>query len=268
MTANEINRIRDKLKEKEPLIHAITNPISINQCANAVLALGARPMMAEHPREVGEITSTAGALLLNLGNITDVRMESMKISLSAAKRAKVPVVLDAVGTACSKLRRDFTFELLSISAPDVIKGNYSEIAALALDDYRSSGVDADETFTEQRAAEYAVKLAKKYGNTVLASGKTDIVTDGRKIALIKNGVPRLGKITGTGCMLGVICASLLSVSDGYGAALASSAVLGISGELADFAKGSGNFFVSLMDNLSQITDEQVEKNLKAEEYEI
>ena len=94
------------IRDRAPLIHAITNPISITQCANAVLALGARPIMAEHPREVEEITATAAALLLNLGNITDVRMEAMERAAEAAGKNGVPVVLDAVGVACSRMRRD------------------------------------------------------------------------------------------------------------------------------------------------------------------
>lgn len=94
------------------LIHCITNPISMMQCANAVLALGAKPMMAEHPQEVAEITATASALLLNLGNISDVRMESMRISFGVAMEKGIPVVIDAVGVSCSKLRRNFVEELL------------------------------------------------------------------------------------------------------------------------------------------------------------
>ena len=118
------------VREKHPLIHCITNPISINQCANAILAIGARPIMAEHPSEVREITETSDALMLNLGNITDARMVSMKNALLAAKEKGIPAILDAVGIACSKLRRNYISELLEIGIPTVIKGNYSEIYAL------------------------------------------------------------------------------------------------------------------------------------------
>ena len=93
------------VRDQKPLIHCITNPISIHQCANAVLAVGGRPIMAEHPAEVQEITATARALMLNLGNITDVRMESMYLSAQAAREGKIPILLDAVGVACSRLRR-------------------------------------------------------------------------------------------------------------------------------------------------------------------
>ena len=138
-----IHSIRSKVKECHPLIHCITNPISIHQCANAILAVGARPMMAEHPKEVREITESADALLLNLGNITDARMESMMISTKAAKQKGIPIVLDAVGVACSTLRRSFARELLKTVSPTVIKGNYSEISALYHEKYHSVGVDAD-----------------------------------------------------------------------------------------------------------------------------
>ena len=102
-----IHDIRKTVKQTQPLIHCITNPISINQCANGILAIGARPMMAEHPKEVSEITRTAQALMLNLGNITDARMESMLISAKTANEMGIPILLDAVGIACSTLRREY-----------------------------------------------------------------------------------------------------------------------------------------------------------------
>ena len=108
----KLHEIRDDVQHKHPLIHCITNPISINQCANAILAVGARPIMAEHPLEVREITKTADALLCNLGNITDARMESIKIALITAKEKEIPTVIDAVGIACSELRRNFLSELV------------------------------------------------------------------------------------------------------------------------------------------------------------
>ena len=101
---NQLKSVRDATKRNQPLIHCITNPISIHGCANMILAVGARPMMAEHPLEVEEITKTAGALMLNLGNITDVRIESMKRSARTAAKEGIPVLLDLVGVSCSKIR--------------------------------------------------------------------------------------------------------------------------------------------------------------------
>ena len=256
------------VREKQVLIHCITNPISINQCANAILAIGARPIMAEHPSEVQEITKTADALMLNLGNITDARMLSMKISFQTAKEKNIPVILDAVGIACSKLRRDYIAELLEIGVPSVIKGNYSEIFALCHDAYRSSSVDADAAVDADAICYAARELAKKYNTTILASGKTDIVTDGTKIVHIKNGTPQLSSVTGTGCMLGALCAAFLSVCSAVDAAATACAAFGICGQFAETDKGSGSFMVNLMDALSVLTDAELEKYKNAEEIKI
>ena len=264
-----LHEIREAVRNQQPLIHCITNPISINQCANGILAIGARPMMAEHPKEVREITETAGALMLNLGNITDVRMESMKISLLTAKEKNIPVMLDAVGIACSKLRRDYIAELLEIGIPTVIKGNYSEVYALYHDAYRSSGVDADASINEESISHAAAELARKYHTTILASGKTDIVTDGTRIVQVKNGTSQLSAVTGTGCLLGALCGAYLAVCADMNAAVTACAVLGICGQLAETPKGSGSFMVNLMDALSTLTGAQLDhyKDMEEMQYE-
>lgn len=263
-----VSRIKEDVENRHPLIHCITNPISINQCANALLAVGARPIMAEHPQEVGEITVTAKSLLLNLGNITDVRMESMRISLMTAKEKGIPVILDAVGIACSKLRRDFVSELLNIAVPTVIKGNYSEINALYHGEYRSAGVDADAALSVSSMDRAAAELARKFHTIILASGKTDIVTDGRRLIHINNGTGQLATITGTGCMLGALCAAYLSVEPDIEAVVTACAVLGIAGQLSETDAGSGTFMVNLMDTLSVMKDAQLEKYLDKEETSI
>lgn len=149
----------EQLRVQKPLIHCITNPISITQCANAVLAVGARPIMADHPGEVEEITAQSQALLLNLGNITDVRMASMQFSAAVAKQKRIPILVDGVGIACSKLRREYVQTLLEIATPTVIKGNYSEIQALWQDTYQSAGVDADGALTTALLDTTAVSLS-------------------------------------------------------------------------------------------------------------
>lgn len=261
----KLHEILEVVRERQPLIHCITNPISINQCANGILAIGARPMMAEHPKEVREITETAGALVLNLGNITDARMQSMEISLQAAKEKHIPVMLDAVGIACSKLRRDYVAHLLNTGMPMVIKGNYSEIYALYQGDYHSSGVDADTEISRDILCDAAVQLARKYGTVILASGKTDVVTDGKRLVRIHNGTKQLSSVTGTGCMLGALCGAYLSVCTDMDAAVAACAVLGICGELAETEKGSGSFMVNLMDTLSTLNGQQLEQYISMEE---
>ena len=266
---HKINEIRRKTVDRNPLVHCITNPISINQCANGVLAVGARPMMAEHPMEVTEITQTADALVLNIANITDARMQSIGISAQTAQNNNIPFIIDAVGVSCSALRRSFVKDFLGKFTPTAIKGNYSEIYALFDKDYNSAGVDADNTLKPENIAGTAVKLAQKYNTMVLASGRTDIVTDGETVVYINNGVSQLAQITGTGCLLGMLCGCYLSVDQSINALITACAVLGISGELSRTEKGNGTFLVNLMDNLSVLKAEQTEKllNIEVKNYE-
>ena len=263
-----IPNIRKTVRQNQPLIHCITNPISINQCANAILAIGARPMMAEHPKEVSEITRTAQALMLNLGNITDARMESMLISAQTARKQNIPFLLDAVGIACSTLRREYVHKLLDIATPTVIKGNYSEIQALYRESYHSSGVDADASLDIHTIDHAAISLARSLRTIILASGKVDIVTDGNRLYHIHNGTPQLSQITGTGCLQGALCAAYLSAKPDMDAVITGCAVLGICGELAQIERGTGTFLCNLMDSLSTLTDAEIEQNLKLEEISI
>ena len=265
MNSVEVNVIRNSVYEKKPLIHCITNPISINQCANAVLSAGARPIMAEHPLEVAEITQTASALMLNIANITDVRMKSIKTASETAKKYNIPSVLDIVGISCSQLRRNYVHELLDIHIPTVIKGNCSEICALCDDKYRSAGVDSHSSATFQKTLNSAVSSAQKYNTVILASGKTDIVTDGKRAAYIHNGSPRLAEITGTGCMQGALTAVYLSASDGFQSAVTACIVMGICGELASCKEGTGSFYTALLDSLSLLRNADIEKYIKLEE---
>lgn len=260
----KIKKILKDVKEQKPLIHCITNPISINACANVILSLGAKPIMAEHKSEASEITRTADSLLLNIGNITDMRKKSIKISAVTAKKCGIPFVFDAVGVACSRMRLNFSKKLLRKAKPSVIKGNYSEIMALSDSLYKSSGVDADKNITLNDIKKAASDLAEKYGCVILASGKTDLVTDGKKITYIKNGCEKMSEITGTGCMLGCVSATFLSVSDAYFSTVAACSVFGICGEMAK-ENGNASFFMELLDNLSLIKDEDIEKYLNAEE---
>ena len=261
-----ISAMLHALREEAPLIHAITNPISITQCANAVLALGARPIMAEHPREVEEITATAAALLLNLGNITDVRMEAMRRAARSAGKTGVPVTLDAVGVACSRLRRDYAQQLLEDFPPAVLKGNYAEILALVRADYTASGVDGDKALTPAAVSKAGGELARRYGCIVLASGETDLVTDGTGVTAIHNGTSQLGWITGTGCMLGAVCACFLAAAVPLEAAKAACVTMGVAGELAATPKGNGTFLMNLIDQLSTLDGETIQANARMEAF--
>lgn len=260
--------LRAQIRARSPLIHCITNPISINQCANAVLAMGARPMMAEHPDEVQEITETASALLLNLGSITAPRMEAMRLSARTAKERGIPLVLDAVGAACSTMRRRFALALMDEAPPAIVKGNYSEITALCQSAYRSPGVDADGALRVSQLDRAAAALARSRRTVVLASGRVDIVTDGARLIHITNGTPQLSAVTGTGCMLGALAASYAAVSPGTDAAAAACVTLGICGQLAETPRGSGSFLVRLLDSLSSVTDEALKTMTELEVHSL
>ncbi len=274
-------KICEKMRVDGPLIHCITNPISMMQCANAVLGLGCKPIMAEHPDEVREITKTASSLFLNLGNISESKMSAMEISTEEALSKRIPIVLDAVGVACSELRREFVLKLLSIrkkcmgekAREDrkdffVIKGNYSEIRALSDFDYRGKGVDADRALAFKDIVTDAKHIADRYGIVVLASGKTDIVTDGSRCVSIEGGVPIMGNVTGTGCMLGAICTCFVSACPDIDGIIYSCLCFDLAAESAlDHLKekeenyGNGSFLIKLLDEIYLLTDERIKERL-------
>lgn len=268
-----ISEIRKAVKENAPLIHCITNPISIHDCANVVLAAGARPMMAEHPEEVAEITVTAGALALNLGNITDARKASILIAGKTAMEHDIPVIVDMVGIGCSRFRKNIIREFLDQrvkGARLILKGNMSELMALALEHHDVSGVDvAPEDILSKDHAEEGIRLAKgvakKYHAVVLASGATDLVTDGEKVYMIHNGSEMMAKITGTGCMLNVLTAAYMSSGFILEGAVAACVVLGISGEIAsERCSGTGSFQTEFLDALFSMTDTQIEEKIRGQ----
>ena len=259
--------IRNKVKEKAPLIHCITNPISINDCANIVLAAGARPIMAEHPGEVADITAVSAALALNLGNITDVRMESMRIAARTAMQKKLPVILDLVGVACSPLRRSYAQTMIAEGCPTVIKGNVSELRAICGLASSAAGIDAGEAdrITPESRAAYEQVLgtyAREHHTVLVASGALDFITDGQSSWLVSNGTPRLAQITGTGCMLNVLIAAFLSCGTASEAALLGVLLMGIAGEAADHARGPGSFRAGLLDEIYALTDVQLQQNAR------
>ncbi len=234
------------------LIHCITNPISINQTANAVLALGARPIMAEHPLEVEEITKTASALLLNTGNISDVRMTSMKISLKAANIKGIPVILDAVGCACSALRKNFLNELLSEGKFAVIKGNYSEILALGDDAYKDIGVDAKTGIDEESVLRAILKISADTNAIVLATGKVDLIGFGGSVTEVCGGTEMLSSVTGTGCILGAVIATYLARENTFRSVVDACRFFKKCGEeAARNDAGNGTFMVNLIDALAE-----------------
>lgn len=277
--ASDFSLARARVVQTEPLIHCITHPIVINDCANAVLALGARPIMAEHPREAAQIAAMASALTVSLGNITDARAES--IMLAGKERA---AVLDLVGITCSSFRMELAKAFIRDCHPAVIKGNASEIRAISGFDFHDSGIDvsaADAVTRNNSAAQYQMaeillNCSRKNHAIVLATGEVDMIADWESSAvyLIENGSPLMAKITGTGCMLTCIAGVYLAVSEPLTAALLATVSLGIAGELAAAPEGQesssasrkkiglGTYHIRLLDELSLLTDELLFQRIK------
>ena len=271
---SQLEPILTYIQQEAPLIHCITNPISINDCANILLAIGARPIMAEHPDEVAEITAIAKGLALNIGNITDASMASMQTSAGADKDTGIPFVLDLVGLSCSRLRQKYAKELLQIAVPDIIKGNISELRTLlGLPTTPGMGVEAGqkEMVTKENALEYArifQKQAREYHTLLLATGPIDLVVSSEEAYIIANGSNALASITGTGCMNNVLAGACLAGVHGISsqatnntlAAILSCLLLGIAGEnIQDIYlnQGPGSFHYSLMDSISKLTPQTI-----------
>lgn len=266
----DIQRLQKQTKEQKPFVHCITNPISIHDCANVVLAAGGHPIMAEHPGEVAEITGTADVLMLNLGNITDARMESMKLSLKTANDKNIPVLLDLVGVACSTMRREYAEELLATGQMSILKGNMSEILAIAGEVSHSIGTDAggeDALTLENRGRVMRIfrDFSRKTGAVILASGKEDLIIDEERAFLAENGDEMLSEVTGTGCMLGALTATYLAAQKRtpFCAALLGVSAMGIAGEMAaENCPGTGTFQTRLLDCLYRIDEEILERKAK------
>ena len=264
-----IKAIRDKI----PLIDCITNNVTINDCANILLACGASPTMAKDIREVGEIAAKSGAVVLNLGAIE--YFDSMIAAAKSANAAKVPVVFDPVAAGASQLRIESCKKLLESAEISVIRGNISEIKALCGHKCTAAGVDAAQSDLDgndiDSACEMAKSLSAKTGAVVVISGKTDIIADSSRTALVKNGCPEMARITGSGCMLtaltGAFCAA--RPENIFEAAVYATAAMGLCGETARenmLARGEGtaSFRTYLIDAVSLLTDEKLEGGKKVE----
>lgn len=265
----KILRKRDLVREKSPLIHAITNPIAINMVANSILFQGAKAICAEHPDEMEDIVKISDSLSVNLGNITDSRIKSIELAVKFANEKNIPVVIDLVGVGASKLRYDFAKKLLENYKFSLIKGNGSEILAISGEASNAKGIDVGEKDklsgeNIEKFIKISKNLCKKYQTSVLITGKTDILLDEDKYFLIENGCENLSKITATGCMLTSLISTFLSVTNPIEASILGLLILEISGEISDRDK-LYSFFVNLMDNISSISDDEILKRAKIRE---
>lgn len=267
LSITDLLKIRHQVKAEKPLIHCITNHISINDCANVVLAVGAKPIMAEHPAEVSDITAASKALAVNLGNITDTRMKSMLISGKTALEKSIPTIIDIVGVGCSKLRLDFTKKFIFECHPSVIKGNMSELKALCGLESGAKGIDVgekDRITNDNMANSMSMlkTLSLKTGSVIVATGVIDIITNGTDTYLIENGCEMLSMITGTGCMLNVLAATFISDKNIIGGIVLATAFMGICGELSQHVELLGKFKTTLLDYIFSMSDYQFKEKIR------
>lgn len=265
------------VREKAPLVQCITNMVTVNDCANVLLAAGASATMAHHPLEVAEAVAGVQALVLNLGAVGD--REAMYIAGREANRLGVPVVFDPVAAGFTGLRRETARKLLEEIRFAVIRGNASEILALAEDREGGSGVDvaAADTVTESglpRAAELAQTLSRRTGAVVVLSGAVDVVADGRQALFLRNGSPTMARITGSGCMLSALTGAFCGACPDkpFEAAAAAAASIALAGERAEelrLQKGTGNatFRIDLIDSVFNLTVEQLIQGVRYEIYQ-
>jgi hydroxyethylthiazole kinase len=254
------------IREVKPLIHHITNWVTIYDSANMTRVFGALPVMAHSPEESEDMTKISSALVLNIGTLTTEIIDSMILSANAANEKKIPVVFDAVGVGATRFRNEMAAKILDSAHIDLIKGNYSEIAKLAGENVKTKGVEATSINVDPKKV--AKEFAKSTASVVVMTGKEDIISDGKKISVVKNGHELMGSIVGTGCMVASIIGIFASInSNYYEAARDALCYFGVAGELAaEKSNGPGSFKVNLYDEVFRLSDEKVEGMKKFEEF--
>ncbi|MGG7148221.1 hydroxyethylthiazole kinase [Clostridium butyricum] len=265
--AQKVVELLNRLKNKKPLIHNITNYVTVNDCANILLAIGASPIMADDLKESADITSIASALVINIGTLNERTIESMIASGKKANELNIPVVLDPVGAGASSFRNETTKRILEEIKISVLRGNMSEIKFIAGLESETKGVDASESDLKSDSDEgvrVAKSLAKRFNCTVAITGVCDIVSDGEKSVTIENGTKMLSNVTGTGCMTTALVGGYLGAcetkEDLFIAAISGIVSMGICGEIAEERAGNiglGSFHMAIIDAVSNLDEENL-----------
>lgn len=252
------------VREKTPLVQAITNYVTINDCANILLCFGASPAMCEAKTEVEEFVGLVSALYINIGTLTEEQKDAAVLAVKRASMLNKPVILDPVACGAISRKMDISKELLECGKISVIKGNIGEIKSLAGFSGKVRGVDSiDEG---EGAVEACKSLAVKYNTVVAATGKTDIITDGNRTCLIDNGTSMLTLVTGAGCMVGALTAAAVGANeDWFTASAAAVMAMGLAGEMAANSMEKvlpGTFRIKLFDSIYSLGEEDIMKGGK------
>jgi hydroxyethylthiazole kinase len=261
---DEIAAVIDRVRRDQPLVHIISNFVTMGDVANAALAVGARPVMAHAPDEIEEITRAARALVLNLGTPSRERIEAMILAGKAANARGIPILLDPVGVGASSFRKESAARILGSLRIAIVRGNAGEIGALAGIAGTQSGVDTARADYDR--ARVGKSLAEKYHAVIAITGATDFVSDGTHVAAVENGDSLLKQITGTGDMLDAIIGACAAVESEVMVAAASGLLwFGIAAERAarsTSARGIGSFRVALLDALGNLNADAIQRNAK------
>ena len=276
----KIEETLENIKTKNPLTHCITNSVTINDCANAVLAIGGSPFMAEDVEELEEVVSIADVLVINIGKLSKDQIEAMEISSKTANKTDTPIILDPVGVGVTELRNKTTLNLIKNYNITAIRGNITEIKAIAkltgiIDESNvAKGVDVnnDDIITDENLkanGDIITNLANELNTTILASGPIDILSDGTTTIAIDNGDDMMPLITGSGCMLSAIVGSCIGGSNPFDGSLVAILAMNIAGEKArtkvdEKDEGTGSFRAYLIDYLYKTNSETLinEANIK------
>lgn len=262
-TVETIIKDMDAIRKQAPLIHNITNYVVMNNTANALLAIGASPVMAHAVEEVKDMASLASALVINMGTLSPRWVEGMLIAGETAHNNKIPVVFDPVGVGATPYRNKTAITILEYCKPDIIRGNASEIMALAKENTQTKGVDS--TASSEVAVETARHLSNQTKAVVVISGEEDFIVHRDAVLSVKNGSPLMPKVTGMGCTATAIVAAFASVNPDFPHAAANAmAVMGIAGELAaQKSDGPGTLQLYFIDTLYSLSDTSIEKTFRA-----
>lgn len=267
--------ILENVRTKNPLIHNITNYVTVNDCANMILACGASPIMADDKEEAAEITAICDGLNINIGTLNSRTIGSMFLAGKRANELKHPVVLDPVGAGASRLRTDTAARLLDEIHFTVIRGNISEIKTLAFGNGTTKGVDADvaDQVTEENlsdVAAFAKAFAGKTGSVIVITGAIDVAADCERAYCIRNGHPMMSSVTGTGCQLSAMTAAFVSANPEHPLEAAAAAVcaMGYAGETAHRRltklDGNSSYRNYIIDAMYHMTPEILEEGAKYE----
>lgn len=252
------------IRQHAPLVHNITNFVAMTSTANALLAIGASPVMAHAVEEVEEMAGIAQALVLNIGTLSDLWVTSMAKAATVAQKRGVPIILDPVGSGATKFRTNTALRLLKEYAPVIVRGNASEILSLGNEEGRTKGVDS--LHSSDAAVETALHLSERYASVVCISGAVDIVVGRGYIGRIYNGDSLMSRVTGMGCTASALCGAFAAInSSAFDATVHAMAAMGIAGEIAKLrSTGPGSFQVQFLDSLYSLDEATCVSNIKVQ----